>query len=251
LTVLLVTGGTGNPDPLVSIAKRESGFNHLAIGDREIAAKVFERDKDKIEAKGSPWTADPDAWAGSFGLFQLMAPYEVQRWRADAHPSVLFHPVISTILAMRKWNRAIALGARNAVDVRMVWAFGGDGLEIPHDDERYTSRVASERKRWRELKLSGDPLDPVRPFEGAGTLQTANQQSQARKVCERLGISLVATPDRNWTPHSGTTPDVDPVRPIQPAGSGSGALVLGMAAAGAVAWLAWQTQAQPSRRLAA
>jgi hypothetical protein len=251
ITVAVVTGGTGNPDPLVSIAKRESAFNHLAIGDETIAAEVFERDREKIRENGSPWTDDPDAWAGSFGLFQLMAPYETQRWRADAHPSVLFHPVIATILAMRKWNRAIALGAQNAVDVRMVWAFGGDGLDIAKTDERYTSRVASERKRWRDLGLSGDPLDEVRPFANAGTVQTANQQGQARTASERLGISLVTTPPRNWQPHESNDPhtDTDQVPASRPS---SLPWILGAASIGAVAWIAWQhAQPRPPRLLAA
>jgi hypothetical protein len=251
ITVAVVTGGTGDPDPLISIAKRESNFNHLAVGDEEIAAKVFDRDREKIRDKGSPWTDDPDAWAGSFGLFQLMAPYETQRWRADAHPSVLFHPVIATILAMRKWNRAIDLGAQNAVDVRMVWAFGGDGLAIDKADERYTTRVASERKRWRDLGLPGDPLDPVKRFANAGTVTTANQQSQARTASERLGISLVSTPDRHWEPHTNTTPETDDPTPNTSPRPSSLPWILGAVSIGAVAWIAWQKQPRPSLRLAA
>lgn len=247
LVVAIVTSGTGNPEPLISIAQRESNFSHTAIGDVEIAAQVFERDREKLARNGSPWTDDPDAWAGSFGLFQLMAPYETQRWRADAHPSVLFHPVISTILAMRKWNRALALGARNAVDVRMVWAYGGDGLDIPHDDERYTSRVTSERKRWRKLGLSGDPLDPVEPYAGAGTVETATQQEQAGQAAKKLGLRLAETPPRDWRPSNSTTGDMSDT-PAAARGSAA-PIVLGVASA--LLLLAWQAQRRPNHRLAA
>lgn len=252
ITVAVITGGTGNADPLVSIAKRESNFNHLAIGDRATALAVFERDREKIREKGSPWTDDTEAWAGSMGLFQFMAAYETQKWRVDAHPSVLFHPVIATIMAMRKWNRAIDLGAENSVDVRMVWAFGADGLQIPRSDKRYTSRVELERKRWRLLGLSGDPLDPVDKFANAGTVQSANQQNQVRAASERLGISAVTIPDRHWQPHDANL-DPETETDTTPASRPSSLpWILGIASVGAVAWVTWQqTQPRQGRLLAA
>ena len=201
-TVAVVTESTGDPSPLISIAKRESNFHHLAVGDVRIASRVFERDREKIKAKGSPWADSPDLWAGSFGLFQMMAPYETQWWRVDAPPWILKHPVVATILAMRKWNRIIALGAKNPVDVRMVWAYGPDGLAIPKNDERYQSRVKSERQRWASLGLSGDPATmPATKYLGAGMGgETSTQEADLHEICRRLGISPTEVPPEDWRP---------------------------------------------------
>ena len=226
-TVVATLSPGASPNVLVSAARRESNWHADAVGDVEIARDVFLRDRAKLAANGSPYTSDADiaAWSGSFGLFQLMAPYEVQRWRKDAHPSVLLNPIVSTILAMRKVNRIIDLGAQNAVDIRMVWAFGPDGLDIPHDDDRYVQRVESETKRWRDLGLSGSPLDPVRKFQGVGTGPTNDQAAQVARLTSILGGKLPGG-ETNTTPAT-KRPSVWPL--------------VAVGAVGVVAYFAWQT----------
>lgn len=247
-TVAAWTNGQGDPYPLISIADRESAFVNTAVGDESIAADVFARDRDKL-AQLNPWTDDPSLWAGSFGLYQLMAPYEVQRWAVDAHPHVLFNPVIATVVAMRRWNRAINLGAKTPVDVRMVWAYAQSGLDIPHDDPRYTSRVESERKRWKKLGLSGDPATiEAAPFAGAGTGPQTGQNAKFKAIATMLGMSTnpLNYPGSDWTPQTNTdTSEHDDVA----ADTSSRGWGFGLAAIclGGAAFLLWQTQQNPSK----
>jgi len=251
-TVRIVTGGTGDADPLISIADRESRFVHQAIGDVAIAAGVFDRDKQKIKDRGSPWTEQPELWAGSFGLFQLMAPYEVQKWAVAAKPNVLFHPVISTITAMRKWNRCIDLGAKTPVDVRMVWAYGGSGLKIPKDDNRYTERVTSERDRWKKLGLAGDPATiPAKRFAGAGVGPQTGQNELAELISKRLGLRADVIPPANWTVSPATTDETETeteTKTETATAETSRAMTIALVAAIAVGgFYLWQTTKKSSR----
>lgn len=228
-TVIATLSPGTSPNVLLSTAKRESAFQADAARiNKDGEGEVFLRDREKLKAAGSPYTGDEyfDDWAGSFGLFQLMAPYEVQRWRPDAHPRVLFNPVISTILAMRKVNRILNLGANNAVDIRMVWAFGPKGLDIAQDDDRYVQRVASETKRWSDLGLSGSPLDPVRKFANVGTGPNAEQESQLVRLTNILGGKLPGGETTTPTT-SGKKPSLWPL--------------VAVGTVGVVAYFAWQT----------
>jgi len=242
--------GAADPKPLIAMADRESGWSNVAIGDIDAAAGVFERDREKIKKNGSPWTDDPSLWAGSYGLFQLMAPYEVQKWRGDAHPHLLFHPVISTILALRKWNRAYAINERergdrpNTVDQRMIWAYGQKGATIKRDDKRYTDRVQLERDRWSKLGFTGDPLDPVQKYPAAGTGPQNDQQEKLIEICRELGLNPAKAPPWNWIAGADNTGDDETETETETeTTSESGpsmAPILATIAGGALCLLAWQ-----------
>lgn len=233
-TIRSWTYGAGNPDAFFSIADRETGgtWHHWARGDLDIAPGVFERDREDIRAKGNPWTDDASLWDGSYGLFQLMAPYYTQIWSADAHPWVLHHPVSSTVVAARLWNRAIAKGAVTPIDVRMVWAYGPKGLNISHDDARYVQRVNSERERWQKLGIPGDPAEvDARSFGLAafGTGPQADQNQRLAGIARYLGISTDPSepPPEDWEVAEGATPDDPPVATRRGGGAG---LAFGIAA---------------------
>lgn len=236
-TVATLSPGS-SPSVLLSTADRESKFHADAIRfDKDGEGKVFLRDREKMQANGSPYTADKyyDDWAVSSGLYQLMAPYEVQRWRADAHPKVLLNPIISTILAMRKVNRIIGLGAKDAMDIRMVWAFGPKGLNIEHDDKRYTDRVALEEKRWANLGLPGSPFDPVRKFAGVGTGPTSEQASQLARLTAILGGQSESESETETNPIPDRNASIWPY--------------VAMASGGVIFYLAWQkTRRLPTSR---
>ncbi len=157
-TVAAVTGGHGDPRMLHAIALRESGLRPDALGDQKngTAAAAYARAKEGIRKAGNPYWDDASAWSASYGLFQLMAPYWTRLADPMAHPSVLLDPGVSTRVAARMVNRAAAAGARDWHDVRMFWAFGPKGLQIPRDDERFASRVNSTRGHLAKL---GYPLD--------------------------------------------------------------------------------------------
>lgn len=184
-TVAAWCGPDANPAPLLSIASRESNFNADAIGDVEIAKRVFERVQPKLLESRHPFANVPERWAGSFGLFQMMAPYHAQGWSKNADPHLLFDPHIATVVAGRLWNRAIALGARTPMDVRMVWAFGPDGLKIPKSDERYTSRLSKERARLQSLGFDADlataPATSM-GYSGFGQLPQPGQDGKLRRA---------------------------------------------------------------------
>lgn len=145
-----------DPAGLVSIAKRESAGNPNAIGDETIAPGVYERLRDELREMGNPWADDPSRWGGSFGLFQLMAPYFARLWHPKADPHELFDPLKATVVAGRLWNRAVRLGAKDPVEVRLVWAFGPKGLQHRPGSPEYDDRLASERKRFASLGYPAD-----------------------------------------------------------------------------------------------
>lgn len=155
ITATLSAWGAGmEPGPLMAIAHRESGFNERAIGDQNFAPKVYAAQRDRLVRDGNAWADVPDRWGGSFGLFQLMAPYHARKWSEFADPYCLFDPYIATVAAARLWNRAVQLGAKTPIDVQMVWAYGGKGLEFDHDSPEYQQRAASQR---RHLRAAGYP----------------------------------------------------------------------------------------------
>lgn len=196
------SGGRGDPRPLVSIAQRESNFTPTAAADVAAATKVWQRLKPQYVAHGNPWTNEDASFGASRGLYQLMVPYQLKRWDWTAHPLTLEHPVIATVVAGRIINNAIALGAKTPVDVRMVWAYGGDGLSIPKTDERYTDRVKKEQDRMESLGFPRDlALAPVASmgYEAFGKEAQTGQEQKAAAISSRLGLAL-------WPGASSTTP---------------------------------------------
>lgn len=133
-----------NPAALIRIAERESGLNPQAIGDEAIAARVYEKQRERIRKDGNPWADDPSRWGGSFGLFQLMAPYMFRIWNPKADPYDLFKPEVATITAARLWNRAVKAGARDFAQVRLYWGYGPRGLEYGPGSKEYDERAANK-----------------------------------------------------------------------------------------------------------
>lgn len=153
-----------DPGALLRIAERESRFSPTAIGDKTIAPGVFLAQQERIRSEGNPWSETPERWGGSFGLYQMMAPYMVRIWDPKADPYLLFRPDIATVTAGRLWNRAVKLGAKDFVDVRMVWAYGGSrGLEFSKDSPEYQKRL---NDKWSVVDGVRNP--PVTKFNYAG-----------------------------------------------------------------------------------
>lgn len=182
------SAGSAGAEMLIRIAERESGLTPTAVGDREIARKVWLRDQEKIRAEGNPWWADGERWAGSFGLYQLMAPYMVRYWDPRADPYVLFDPVVSTIVAMRLANRAWELGARDFVSARIIWAYGPDGLRRhPPGSEQWQRRYED---KWSVV--SGERNPPLPRFAGVGAPGTPAFALQSGGARPTLSIALAA-----------------------------------------------------------
>lgn len=203
------TDGRGVPAPLISIAKRESGLSTSAVGDvsNGTAAKSWARNKKRFVAAGNPWTDQDQIWEQSIGLYQMMPANVIDKWDIKSDPRILFDPVITTIVACRLFNRAVDLAQKNgnptptAVDVRMLWAFGPKGLDIAKTDERYLDRVTSERKRWKELGLAGDPASiPAAAFhlESFGTGPQPNQNEISARI--RIGTDTPVIPSETKFP---------------------------------------------------
>lgn len=135
--------GGQNPAALMRIAERESAFVPTAVGDIQPATEAYERVWQDLVKMGNPWAQDTERWYGSYGLYQLMAPYYARIWHPQADPHVLFDPHIATAVAARIWNRAVAKGAKDFMDVRMFWAnpkFLGKGPGDPFYDSRLDSK---------------------------------------------------------------------------------------------------------------
>jgi len=170
-----------DPSALFSIAKRESAFTPGAIGDTSIAPGVYERLRGQLRDMGNPWADTPERWGGSFGLYQLMAPYFARLWHPRADPYDLFDPRKATVAAGRLWNKAIELGATNPVEVRLVWAYGPKGLKYGPGTTQYDSRLKTERNRFASL---GYPADYATRdaksfgYSGFGTKATESQFSK-------------------------------------------------------------------------
>jgi hypothetical protein len=192
------TGGVGNADPLISFAMRESGLTPTAVGDVENgeAAKSWKRNKAKFVKAANPWAHQDSLWEASLGLYQHMPSNWINFWDLRADPRVFFDPIVSTIVAARMWNRAVSLGAKNVIDVRMYWAFGPQGLKRPKDGPQYQSRIASERSRWKKLGLSGDPATVSAASFRLGAFGTGPQADQnARVAALREGTGIPEIPD--------------------------------------------------------
>jgi len=221
------TNGDGDARPFISIAQRESNFVPTATGDVEVAKKVWTRVKPQYERQDNPFTGLDGAWSASRGLYQLMVPYQLWRWDWRAHPLALENPVVATVVAGRIFNAAQRLGAKTPVDVRMVWAFGGDGLQIPHDDERYIERLTREQDRMeklgfpRSLALASLPGLGLSAF---GVDAQSGQDGKALALTQSLGFSTWPGADDTTVPTDDPKPSMD----------GSG--ILPLVAIGALIW---------------
>lgn len=165
-----------DPAALIRIAERESRLVPTAIGDKTIAFSVYEEQRDALRKMGNPWADVPSRWEGSFGLYQLMAPYMARIWDPKGDPMLLFRPDVATVVAGRLWNRAVALGAKNFVDVRMVWAYGGKrGLEFPKDSEEYQRRL---NDKWSVVDGVRNPPVSWFRYDGFGREKTPGQEAK-------------------------------------------------------------------------
>lgn len=207
--IAIWTDGRGVPAPLISIAKRESNLKPHLVGDvtNGTAAKSWARNKRRIAAAGNPWTDQDMVWAQSIGLYQMMPANVIDKWDIKADPKILFDPVLTTIVACRLFNRGVQLAKKNgnptptAVDVRMLWAYGPKGLDIAKTDKRYLQRVTTERRRWKELGLAGDPASiPAESFhlEAFGTGPQPNQNEISARI--RSGIDTPVIPSETKFP---------------------------------------------------
>lgn len=199
-TVAEWTDGRGRTEWFMPTAKRESAFNHRAIGDTKdsLGPAAFRKKQRSLKKWGNPWADRPELWGGSYGLFQLMAPYQVEKWSKRAHPYVLFHPVVATVVASRLFNKAVKLGARNLVDVRMVWGFGPKGLKIPKTDERYLKRVSSTKKRLRSMGYPEElAMAPTANWglEAFGTGEQPDQLEKFVAISEAMGMPTELPPE--------------------------------------------------------
>lgn len=208
-TVRNWTGGQGDARPLISIADRESAFNPKAEGDMGVAAKVWEREKPRFERAGNPWTHLDREWSASRGLYQLMVPYHMPKWNEQAHPLVFENPIVATIVAARLINTAHRMGAKTPVDVRMIWAFGGDGLRIAHTDPRYVSRLKLETERMTKLgfspSLATEPISNLR-LQAFGTEHQEGQEAKANALSEVLGFGPIVGQDETIEPPTSRSP---------------------------------------------
>lgn len=143
-----------DPRGLLAFAWRESNWNHMAAGDQAAASRAFSKHKGQRWVQANPWVGDPSLWGASRGLFQMMPVFHLQRWDPSANPLALHHPVIATIAAGRLWNRAVQMGAKNLIDVRIVWGYGQ--LKHRKGSPQWDQRLISTRKR---LILLGYPAD--------------------------------------------------------------------------------------------
>jgi len=207
---------------LHAFAVRESGLNHYVSSrgeaDRKGAIKAFARNRKKFEAAGNPWLDDTAAWYKSLGLYQHMVPNHIHRWDIVAHPNVLRHPVVSTVVAGRLWNRAIERGAKNLCDMRSLWARGHLG-----GDPDYDRRCESTRKRLVALGYSPTvarlPLSSFR-LDGFGTKPSEDQYEKLWALSTNLGLPVQPeNAPEHWTLRSG---DSSPGGGGSPGGGDSG-----------------------------
>ena len=192
---------------LYLFAMRESGMNHYAVAQHPADAKGAERAwkarmRDKYIAHGNPYvTSDrmhsgEGGWWNSYGLYQLMAPYHVQRWSWTASPSVLFHPVIATVIAARLWNRGVQLGARNLCDLRSFWKYGRLGAD-PDYDKRCASLRARLGRMGHPQSLADKPLTAfgLRAF---GSGPAAGTGEMVRDVADMVGLPSTGAAPMEW-----------------------------------------------------
>lgn len=163
-----------DPSGLFSIAKRESAFNPAAMGDG----------------------------GTSYGLYQLKPEFYLRLFDASASPSVLLNPYVATLIAMRLWNRAIELGARNPVQVRLIWAYGTNGVKkYPPGSPEYDSRLVTESKRFASLGYPASYAERSAAafgYGGAGTGPSATQNAQLASL-----LGAVVTPQHETETESG------------------------------------------------
>lgn len=210
----------GDPAGLMSIADRESAFKPGAIGDKGIAPGVYEKERAELRAMGNPYADQPELWGGSFGLYQLMAPYWARVWDPKANPQILFSPWVATVTAMRIWNKAVKAGAKNIVQVRLYWGYGPKGIKnYPEGTKQYDERMASEKKRFAKLGYSpAYAMKPASSF-GYGPAGTGPSVKQAAVVKSIM--------------NGETTPATDTTD-----GPSALGLLLGLFCAGGVVWIA-------------
>jgi hypothetical protein len=176
---------------MISVAKRESNFNHLVRAKSEADAKgarrAWERNKQKYVDAGSKHIAEIEqTWLTSWGLYQLMMSNHLQRWGHTAHPRVLTNPIVATVIAGRLFNRAVARGAKNLCDVRQLWATGNLSK-----GPKYEERCASEKARFKAL---GYPVSlvtmPIRNWgmAGFGTAPQSSDLVKYQAVAAKLGL---------------------------------------------------------------
>jgi hypothetical protein len=224
----------GDPRAFLTFAKRESNFNHTAVGDNkgrvlEMVKKAWARNKPKLAAAGNPWTDDDALWMGSFGLLQMMAPNHVGRWDEVAHPFCLFHPVINVVTSGRLWNRTIQMGARNLIEARIIWGYGnlknkGPGSKAYKDREKTTiERLESmgypSSLAYQSMAAWGLQGFGLR-YQGAGELPEPeyDQSEFLWALSQNLGLPPIPPPDMkvpvNWSCKLGKdTPGEDPSTP--------------------------------------
>jgi hypothetical protein len=209
----------GDPRWMFAFAERESGFNHAARAKSEAdaagARKAWIRQKPKYIDHGSAHVQEiEDNWLTSWGLFQLMAPYHIQRWSWTAHPNVLINPVTATVIAGRLFNRAQQLGAKNIVDVRQLWGTGS----VKRVEPGWSKRKESLQARFKRHGLPDDAWDwPLEKWgmRGFGTKSDTAQFGMYQEVAKPLGLAAwpdIATP-AGWSTQDPVDPDVTPIPP--------------------------------------
>ncbi len=205
------------------IATRESNLNHYVSAKSQLDRKGARRAWDKrmharLRDHGNPYLGpeyqheEQGGWWNSYGLFQLMAPYHVPGWSWTAPPAVLLHPIISTVVAARLWNRGVRAGAKNLCELRSFWKYGKLGV-----DPTPEARCANTRQRIVRMGYPASLADkPLRSFglQGFGTGPTSGQNESFRDVANLLGLPASGAIGPEWSP--GGTPDLPPPPPPPP-----------------------------------
>jgi len=174
--IVQVFCGNANPDALIRIAERESRLTPNVIGDKTRGAKAYDKMRDALVASGNPWADIRSRWLGSFGLFQFMPAFYIGLWDKLADPHIFFDPRIATVCAGRLWNRAVAAGAQDFIEVRIFWAFGA--LKHRKGSSEYNKRF----DKWSVVGGVMNPPVSAFNYAGFGTGPQSNQVSQVNRV---------------------------------------------------------------------
>lgn len=230
----------GDPRWMFAFARRESNFAHAARAKSEAdaagARKAWKRQKPHYAGHGNPHIEEMEnEWLTSWGLYQLMMPYHLQRWSWTAHPAALLNPIVATVIAGRLFNRGKQLGAKNIVDIRQMWATGS-----PKRTESWEGRKASLQKRFAQMGFPSDAWDwPLGRWgmDGFGLGEQPDQLGKYQSLAEPLHLNT--TPDLP-TPADWSLKDPGgDIQPDDPSGLDTGRVIAVAAIAAGAAGLLW------------
>lgn len=213
-TIEYVSPGA-DASPLLAFALRESNFNHRVDSknqaDIEAGKRAFDRNLARSYSQNR-WRNEPGLWHTSRGLFQFVVANHLLRWDRNADPRVLWHPVVSTIVAARLWNRMVQQGASTVCDMRSGWA-GGPGYW--RKDPNYQQRCESLRARLVRMGFDPSLADRDAKSFGYEVFGTGPQPWDAAVVAQVSGVNgIMDHLSPEWIPESWTEGNI--FRPMPP-----------------------------------